>query len=503
MMRGGFMRALASLGLIAASFGAVLSAPASASAQTGPGITEVATLIKTTPLSGLASPSIDPTGITYLAHKGRLLISDSEIDEEPGVFEGVNLFEVSLGGTLTATGLSPDPAGKLEPTGLAYDPASLHVFTSNDSTDAVSEITIGADGVYGTADDVVTSLDISPLGITDLEDVAFDTKDQRLYVLDASDQALYGISKGANGVFDGLPPTGDDGFTTLELPPMGILDAAGLAYRAETDTLLITDTGDNAVYEATKAGVLLRLVDISFLKLAGVPLTPSDVTLAPASDGSGATHIYVVDRGADNGTPGDGIPPPFDGMLYELSAPLENGAFDDDDGSIFEADINWLADQGITLGCNPPDNNLFCPSDPVTRGQMAAFLVRALDLTAGAGSDVFGDDDGSIFEPDIEKLEAAGVTQGCNPPVNDSYCPGDGVTRGQMAAFLVRGLGYTFAGTGNLFVDDDGSIFEPDIEKLAAAGVTQGCNPPENDRFCPNDLVTRAQMAAFLHRALG
>jgi hypothetical protein len=51
-------------------------------------------------------------------------------------------------------------------------------------------------------------------------------------------------------------------------------------------------------------------------------------------------------------------------------------------------------------------------------------------------------------------------------------------------------------------VDDDGSIFEADIAKLAAAGITRGCNPPVNDRFCPTDPVTRQQMAAFLHRAL-
>ena len=60
------------------------------------------------------------------------------------------------------------------------------------------------------------------------------------------------------------------------------------------------------------------------------------------------------------------------------------------------------------------------------------------------------------------------------------------------------------AGQGNvLFVDDDDSIFESDIDKLATAGVTRGCNPPVNDRFCPTSNVTRGQMAAFLHRALG
>ncbi len=58
-------------------------------------------------------------------------------------------------------------------------------------------------------------------------------------------------------------------------------------------------------------------------------------------------------------------------------------------------------------------------------------------------------------------------------------------------------------GTGNLFTDDDGSVFEDDIDKLGTAGVTKGCNPPDNDRFCPDDLVQRDQMASFLGRALG
>jgi hypothetical protein len=70
-----------------------------------------------------------------------------------------------------------------------------------------------------------------------------------------------------------------------------------------------------------------------------------------------------------------------------------------------------------------------------------------------------------------------------------------------MAAFLVRALDLS-AGDSVDFVDDDGSVFEADIEKLAAAGITRGCNPPTNDRFCPDDSVTRGQMAAFLHRAL-
>ena len=180
----------------------------------------------------------------------------------------------------------------------------------------------------------------------------------------------------------------------------------------------------------------------------------------------------------------------------------ESGSFSDDDGNTFELDIEWMNRQAITKGCNPPTNDEFCPNDFVTRGQMAAFLVRALGYTDDGGGDLFTDDNNSVFESDIDKLATAGVTKGCNPPINDNYCPDDLVTRGQMAAFLVRALDYTDDGGGDLFTDDDGNTFESDIDKLGTAGVTKGCNPPVNDEFCPNDFVTRGQMAAFLRRAL-
>ncbi|RLE22685.1 MAG: hypothetical protein DRJ50_07260, partial [Actinobacteria bacterium] len=188
------------------------------------------------------------------------------------------------------------------------------------------------------------------------------------------------------------------------------------------------------------------------------------------------------------------------GFVSQAAAAV--GSFTDDDTSIFETDIEWLASAGITKGCNPPDNTRFCPDQYVTRGQMAAFLVRALDYTDNGGGNLFTDDDGSIFEADIDRLGTAGVTKGCNPPDNTRFCPDQYVTRGQMAAFLVRALGYTDNGGGNLFTDDDSSIFENDIDRLGTAGVTKGCNPPDNTRFCPDQYVTRGQMAAFLHRAL-
>ncbi|GBE23741.1 S-layer protein sap precursor [bacterium BMS3Bbin02] len=183
------------------------------------------------------------------------------------------------------------------------------------------------------------------------------------------------------------------------------------------------------------------------------------------------------------------------------SAEIDITALGDIGESQFAGSILWLAETGITKGCNPPANDKFCPDDPVTRGAMAAFLVRFLGLTDDGGGNTFTDDNSSIFEADIAKLATAGITKGCNPPTNDKFCPDDPVTRGAMAAFLVRALGLTDDGGGNTFTDDDGSVFEADIAKLAAAGITLGCNPPTNDRFCPNDSVTRGQMAAFLNRA--
>jgi hypothetical protein len=191
------------------------------------------------------------------------------------------------------------------------------------------------------------------------------------------------------------------------------------------------------------------------------------------------------------------------GVTMALAALPPGGSFTDDDGNVHEPSIEAIAAEAITRGCNPPVNDLYCPDATVTRGQMAAFLVRALGLTDDGGGNTFTDDDGSVFESDIAKLAAAGITKGCNPPINDLYCPDSTVTRGQMAAFLVRAMGYTDNGGGNLFVDDDGSVFENDIDRLGTAGVTRGCNPPANDRYCADDPVKRDQMASFLTRALG
>jgi Tol biopolymer transport system component len=113
--------------------------------------------------------------------------------------------------------------------------------------------------------------------------------------------------------------------------------------------------------------------------------------------------------------------------------PTATDFFSDDNGKTGEASINRLAASGITGGCAP---GKFCPTASVTRGQMAAFLDRAFSLPA-TSTDYFSDDETSTFERSINRVAAAGITGGCG---GGKYCPLANVTRGQMAAFLSRAL---------------------------------------------------------------
>jgi hypothetical protein len=63
-------------------------------------------------------------------------------------------------------------------------------------------------------------------------------------------------------------------------------------------------------------------------------------------------------------------------IVAPLTAVASHSFTDVPDTNIFHADIDWLKDSGVTKGCNPPANTLFCPKDEVTREQMAAFMNR-------------------------------------------------------------------------------------------------------------------------------
>jgi hypothetical protein len=165
------------------------------------------------------------------------------------------------------------------------------------------------------------------------------------------------------------------------------------------------------------------------------------------------------------------------------------GSFVDADGNTHEGAIEWILAEGITYGCAP---ERFCPDGLVTRGQMASFLSRALDLPA-ATHDYFNDDNGTSHEANINRVAAAGITAGCG---GSHYCPDGVVTRAQMATFLARALHLASTST-DYFTDDQGNKHEARINAIASAGLTVGCTPTT---YCPNGAVTRGQMATFLYR---
>ncbi len=110
------------------------------------------------------------------------------------------------------------------------------------------------------------------------------------------------------------------------------------------------------------------------------------------------------------------------------------------------------------------------------------------------------------MEPWVNAFYFAGVTTGCgvNPLI---YCPENQVTRAEMAVFLLRakhGLGYAPPAATHTFSDVPvvgKEWMEPWIDEFYAEGLTTGCGV-EPLIFCPENKVTRAEMAVFVLRAI-
>ena len=168
--------------------------------------------------------------------------------------------------------------------------------------------------------------------------------------------------------------------------------------------------------------------------------------------------------------------------------------FTDDNANIHVSSLTELHALGFLYGCGYRE---VCPDRKLSRGEIAAFFARILALPA-ATQDHFTDDTGSPFEDVINRLAESGITKGCDPPLNDMYCPDQGVSRAAFAAMTVRALGLPRTAP-DAFSDDEGHWAESNINAFAEAGITKGCG---SDRFCPDDIVTRAEAASFFVRMI-
>ena len=179
------------------------------------------------------------------------------------------------------------------------------------------------------------------------------------------------------------------------------------------------------------------------------------------------------------------------------------GGFSDVGDGVHQAGIDVLDTEGVFEGTGCGEG-LFCPDDPIRRWVMAVWLVRVLDNgedPPGSESSRFSDvDPGVWWTPYVERLAELEVTTGCaTGPLR--FCPDEAVTRAQMATFIVRAFGLDDAAAAG-FADTGGNTHASSIDALAAAGVTAGC-ATSPARFCPTASVTRAQMATFVARAAG
>jgi hypothetical protein len=287
------------------------------------------------------------------------------------------------------------------------------------------------------------------------------------------------------------PPTGTAGIGTgaLTFDPAtntlsGTVTFSGLSTGATDGHVHLGAVGVNG-------GVVIPLDTTGALGLTAgtmaLPPTDLDLTVPPLLTAFNNNDLYLNIHTTTN--PGGEIR----GQI------IPNGTFSDVPQSGFAfTQIEQIAGAGITGGCaaDPPR---YCPDNPITRGQMAVFL----EVSAGRGApvactgtrftDVTPTSVGQASCDFIEAFADAGITGGCGPGI---FCPNDPVTRGQMAVFIETAIGGVIgacAGTFNDVLTTD--PFCGFIERLALDGITGGCGPGV---FCPNNPVTRSQMAVFL-----
>ncbi len=278
----------------------------------------------------------------------------------------------------------------------------------------------------------------------------------------AEDDGSFGAGTGFGPFVHGLLGFGD-GFVMVgmhDLDPVAWVSADGRSWSAPYTLPTRPETGSSFVHDAATDGELIVVVGDDVIFDPGLGPATSDASIWVSATGTEWAQVepeslrddittHSIDAEAVSPVAGWWVVHGDAAEVDEPAIPIAwvgkptgAGTFVDvPPEHLFHGDVEWLAANGITKGCNPPFNTRFCPADTVTREQAAALLVRAFGYTDDGGGDHFTDDNGSIFEPDIDKLATAGVTKGCNPPINDNFCPSQPVNRAELAAFLHRGFG--------------------------------------------------------------
>ena len=176
--------------------------------------------------------------------------------------------------------------------------------------------------------------------------------------------------------------------------------------------------------------------------------------------------------------------------------------------------VSLMSTYGITAGCqaSPP---LYCPNTPVTRAQMAVFVVAGLNLALGTSltypptayfQDVpsTGAPD-SIYFPFVQRIAQLGITAGCQASPA-FYCPDESITQGQIAVFMIVAwmlannlMTFTYPPTPYFTDVPSTDIYFKFVQKMAQLGFWTGCG---GGSYCESSAVSRDQMAPMIMRAM-
>ena len=201
-----------------------------------------------------------------------------------------------------------------EPTGATLNPANKHLFFSDDAgARRVYELNPGPDGLYGTGDDIVTSINGRDFGCTDPEGVTYASTSGNLFIACGLENQIFQVTPGANGLFDGVPPDGDDVATSFDTVRLGLNNPEGIAYNPDTNYLYAVGKPVTTLFEITTDGYAVQMIDIS----AATAKNPSGLAYGPSSQNPGKKNIYIAARGVDSGQ----VPGQNDGKVYEMTLP--------------------------------------------------------------------------------------------------------------------------------------------------------------------------------------
>ena len=229
-------------------------------------------------------------------------------------------------------------------------------------------------------------------------------------------------------------------------------------------------------------------------------IVPPEASCVVSGLANGTSYSFTATASNTNGVsaaspPSNSVVPTAPAEDPDPTPPASNAFIDITNGEMATA-ASWLANQGIILGCAAGQSPRFCPNDLATRAEVATFMTRALSLPATTVN-AFTDDSGHPFEDNINRAAAAGLFHGC---FDGMFCPDESISRAELAAVLVRALDL-LSTTQSPFADIEGHWAESFITTIGGLGITNGCTA-DGTMFCPDTFGTRGEIALLLYRAL-